>query len=131
MQFISTKYHAVLDYIIGTALICTPWIFYKWDNSLPMWVLSFAGIWLISYSLVTRYEYSLLKIIPMPFHLTLDMALGMGLIGSPWFFGFENQLWIPHIGFGLMQILITIFSSPKRAHQLYTGYHAKYKNRAI
>jgi hypothetical protein len=32
MRFIPTKFHAPLDYIVGVALIATPWIFQFSDN---------------------------------------------------------------------------------------------------
>jgi hypothetical protein len=127
MQFISTKYHAIIDYLMGAALISIPFLFYTWDNSIAMQILAIAGGSVILYSLATRYEYSLFKMISMKFHLTLDIFVGLMLIISPWMFGFAGDVFMPHITFGILQIVIVAFSSTTRAHQLYTGpYHNKF-----
>lgn len=127
MQFISTKYHAIIDYLMGAAMICTPWLFYEWDNSIQMQVLLISGLIILFYSLITRYEYSLFKMISVRFHLTLDVFMGIGLIVSPLVFNFYETVFIPHVCFGVLQIGIVAFSSSTRGHQLYTGpYHDKF-----
>lgn len=47
------------------------------------------GISIIVYSLLTRYELSVAKLIPMPVHLGIDAPGGILLIASPWLFGFR------------------------------------------
>ena len=127
VQFISTKYHAIIDYLMGVSLICIPFMFYNWDNSVQMQVLVVSGAFILFYSLVTRYEYSLFKMISIRFHLTLDVFTGIMLIISPWMFNFFQEVFIPHVTLGILQIAIVAFSSTTRAHQLYTGpYHNKF-----
>ena len=55
MRFISTKFHAPLDYIVGVALIAAPWIFQFSDNTAATIVPIVLGIGLIAYSLFTNY----------------------------------------------------------------------------
>ncbi len=126
MQFISTKFHALFDYVFAIALISTPWIFYEWEYSPSVLVLVLGGLWLIFYSLLTHYEYGILKIVPMDFHLTLDMLLALMLIVSPWIFDFYHQMFVPHLCFGVLKIVIIIFSSPKRIHHLYMHHSDKF-----
>jgi hypothetical protein len=123
MQFISTKYHSIADYLVGIALICTPWVFYSWDGSFPLWVLVYSGTIIIGYSALTEYEYGLLKIFPVKFHFMLDMIVGLILMASPWLFNFYEKMVIPYVFYGALQISITLFTSAKRVHHLYTGYH--------
>jgi len=102
-------------------------MFYNWDNSVQMQVLVVSGAFILFYSLVTRYEYSLFKMISIRFHLTLDVFTGIMLIISPWMFNFFQEVFIPHVTLGILQIAIVAFSSTTRAHQLYTGpYHNKF-----
>ena len=38
MRFIPTKFHAPLDYIVGAALIASPWIFGFADDTANVWM---------------------------------------------------------------------------------------------
>jgi hypothetical protein len=62
------------------------------------------GAGAILYSLCTIYELGVLHLIPMPTHLTLDLASGVLLAASPWLFGFSEQVWAPHLVLGLFEI---------------------------
>ena len=57
-------------------------------------------------SLITRYELSLAKIVPVPAHLGVDFAGGLLLAVSPWLFGFADVIRWPHLLVGLMEILV-------------------------
>jgi hypothetical protein len=72
------------------------------------------GVTLIVYSLLTRYELSLVKAIPVGTHLTLDFILAAVLALSPWLFGFSDlpaNAWVPHLVVGLAVILVVFMSS--------------------
>jgi hypothetical protein len=62
------------------------------------------GAGAIAYSLFTDYELGAVKIIPMPVHLALDASSGVLLAASPWLFGFGEDVWVPHVLFGLFEI---------------------------
>ena len=55
-------------------------------------------------SLITDYELSLTKLIPMPVHLGVDAAGGLLLAASPWLFGFADRVYWPHLILGLVEI---------------------------
>jgi hypothetical protein len=74
-----------------------------------VWVPRALGVVLIVYSLVTRYEWGVLKLVNMPYHLMIDLAASVFLAASPFIFGFINQspnAWLPHIVVGVTVILV-------------------------
>ena len=81
------------------------------------WLPVALGVGVIVYSLLTDYELSLVKVIPMPVHLGLDIAGGLLLAVSPWLFGFADEVWIPHVVFGILEIGDGLFTqtAPARA----------------
>jgi hypothetical protein len=42
--------------------------------------------------------------IPMSTHLILDMLSGTVLAASPWLFGFADEVWVPHVVLGILEV---------------------------
>ena len=112
MRFISTKAHGILDYLMCTVLIASPWIFGFAEGGAETWVPVIIGVSGILYSLVTDYEYSATKKLSMKTHLYIDMAAGAFLAASPWIFGFADYVYLPHLILGLAEIGAAIFTDP-------------------
>ncbi|WEO76825.1 hypothetical protein BJQ94_15905 [Cryobacterium sp. SO2] len=114
MRFIPTKVHAVLDYVVAIALILAPTIFmFEEVGGAAVIIPRILGIGLILYSLFTRYELGLVKVIGMPIHLIFDVVASVFLIASPFLFGFVNEApnaWLPHIAVGVAVILVVLCS---------------------
>jgi SPW repeat len=109
MRFIPTKFHAPLDYIVGAALIASPWIFSFSDTTAPTVVSIVLGIGLIAYSLITNYELGVWKVAPMAVHNLIDIVAGAFLALSPWLFGFADDpanVWIWFVIVGLAAIFL-------------------------
>jgi uncharacterized membrane protein HdeD (DUF308 family) len=109
MRFIPTKFHAPLDYIVGAALIASPWIFQFSEHTAATIVPIVLGIGLIAYSLFTNYELGVWKVAPMAVHNLIDIAAGTVLALSPWIFGFADEsanVWAPHLIAGLAAIFL-------------------------
>src|SRR3954470_12689855 len=104
MNLIPTRVHGFLDYIVGLLLIVAPWLFGFSHHGAASSVPIFLGAAAILYSLLTRYELGLIKVIPMPAHLALDVLSGIFLALSPWIFGFNHFVKWPHVIFGLIEI---------------------------
>ncbi|MFW5967694.1 MAG: SPW repeat domain-containing protein [Persicimonas sp.] len=104
MRFIPTNIHAILDYVIGAALILAPFVLGFDTGGAAMWVPIIIGAGIIAYSLFTRYEYSISNNIDMRTHLGLDALAGVVLAVSPWVFGFSELVWAPHLIVGLFEI---------------------------
>ena len=132
MRFIPTKFHAPLDYIVGAALIASPWIFSFSDTTAPTVVSIVLGIGLIAYSLITNYELGIWKVAPMAVHNLIDIVAGALLALSPWLFGFADDpanVWIWFVVVGVAAIFLGLTTRqlqlrPRRApgHRL-AGLH--------
>jgi hypothetical protein len=104
MRIISTRAHGMMDYLVGVLLILAPWLFNFDRGGAETWVPVLLGAGAILYSLFTDYELGMVRNIPMPTHLTLDLFNGLLLAVSPWLFGFSEIVWRPHLIVGLLEI---------------------------
>jgi hypothetical protein len=105
MHRISTRVHGMLDYPLGLLLIISPWLFgFADETGVARWLPFVLGASVLVYSMLTRYEFALSPVIPMPVHLGLDAIGGLLLAVSPWLFGFADRVWLPHLVFGLLEI---------------------------
>jgi hypothetical protein len=106
MRFLPTRVHGLLDYAMGALLVVAPWIFGFADDAggAATWVPVVLGLGVIGYSLLTDYELGLARKIPMPTHLMLDLGGGVLLAASPWLFGFADEVWVPHLVFGVLEV---------------------------
>ncbi len=119
-KFIPTKVHGALDYIVAIALIFAPWIFgFSQVGGAAVIVPMVLGAGLILYSLFTKYEWGLVKVLGMPYHLIVDVIASLFLIASPFLFGFYNMdmwnVWVPHVVVGIAVIIVVIFSQTQPA----------------
>jgi lysylphosphatidylglycerol synthetase-like protein (DUF2156 family) len=120
-KFIPTKVHGALDYIVAVALILAPWLFgFSEVGGAAVIVPMVLGVGLILYSLFTKYEWGLIKVLSMPYHLVIDVVASLVLIASPFLFGFYNMdmwnVWVPHVAVGIAVILVVIFSQSQPAY---------------
>jgi hypothetical protein len=89
---------------MGVILIAAPWLLNFDRGGAETWVPVVLGAGVILYSLFTNYEYSVAKGISMRTHLTLDVLSGIFLAASPWIFGFNEYVYLPHLIFGILEI---------------------------
>ncbi|MFD2569699.1 SPW repeat protein [Spirosoma soli] len=104
MRFISTKVHGVLDYLAGALIIASPWLFGFADGSSAQWVPVVTGVVLLLLSICTDYEAGPVKAFSMSFHLSMDVLAGILLAASPWLFGFADDVYMPHVILGILEI---------------------------
>lgn len=104
LRFIPTTVHGLLDYGVGVLLIAAPWLLGFHRGGAETWIPVMLGIGAMVYSLFTNYELGIIRRIPMPTHLLLDLMSGILLAASPWLFGFANYVWMPHLILGLLEI---------------------------
>jgi hypothetical protein len=121
-KFIPTKVHGALDYIVGIALILAPWLFAFSDRGGAAVAIPIVlGIGLIVYSIFTKYEWGLIKVLSMPYHLIIDLLAAALLAFSPFIFGFYDEntmnVWLPHVVVGIAVILVVIFSQSQPASE--------------
>lgn len=110
---ISSRVHGILDYIVGLALIAAPWLFgfVNFDQfEAATWTPIVIGSLIIGLSLITNYETSLAKIVPLRMHLAMDALVAVILAASPWLFGFSEYVYLPHVIVGVAELLIVAMS---------------------
>ena len=110
MNVINSRTHGVIDYVTGALLIIAPYIFGFADGGVEQWLPMLLGAMIIVMSLITKYELSAAKIIPLPTHLIVDILGGLLLAVSPWLFGFANVIWWPHLLVGLFEIVVAVLT---------------------
>ncbi len=121
MRFISTRIHGMADYATGLLLIAAPWLLGFADGSAAQWVPVVIGASILVMSLLTDYELSLSRVIPMPVHLGVDAAGGLLLAASPWIFGFADRVFWPHLIIGLLEIGAAVMTRTTPDTSAYSG----------
>ncbi len=89
---IPLKVHNVIDYIVGVALVLSPYVFGFADVTAARNVFLVVGLAWLAYSSLTNYYYSVAKIIPLGAHMALDALAGIVLILSPALFGYRDLI---------------------------------------
>jgi hypothetical protein len=104
MRILSTKFHGMLDYLMGLLLIFSPAIFGIPNGSVPANALQVVGGIMLLASLCTNYELGVFRMLPMKVHLAADVLLGTFVMLSPWILGFASQQVMPHVLLGVLEI---------------------------
>ncbi|MDB5021759.1 MAG: hypothetical protein JWQ28_2886 [Pedobacter sp.] len=120
MKIISRKVHAVIDYVVGVLLIAAPWIFKFSDIQAAKWTAIVVGVLILVMSMITDYEGGGKKMLSMGTHLTMDVIAGIFLAASPWLFGFSDEVYVPHLIVGILEIGAGLMT--ERASQHSSGH---------
>ena len=113
LRVIPTSVHGVLDYVSGSALLAAPELFRLKEVPSAALTPRLAGAGATAYSLMTDYELGVIRVLPMPVHLTLDAISGALLASSPWLFGYAKnglRYWLPHTLVGASEILAALMT---------------------
>lgn len=92
-------------------LLVAPYLFGFATGGVEQWLPQLIGATIIVMSLVTNYELSIAKIIPLNVHLGVDAMSGLLLVASPWLFGFADLIWWPHVLVGMMEIAVVVMTN--------------------
>lgn len=107
MKLLSTKTHGMLDYAAGPLLLSLPRLL-NWNQSATR-LLTGAAIGATVYSLLTRYELGVFKVLPMRAHLALDGMSGALLAAAPFFLPEEDEtVTAGLVGIGLFEIVAAL-----------------------
>jgi hypothetical protein len=121
LQFIPTKVHGALDYIVAIALLFAPMIFgFKEVGGAAVAIPMVLGAGLLLYSVLTNYEWGVFKVINMRYHLIIDTIAASLLALSPFLFGFSDEApnaWLPHIVVGITVLIVVLCSKTAPAAQ--------------
>jgi len=78
----STRSNATLDFVVAFVLILAPWILGYSDHAVTPVSRTLAAM-LLFYSLCTKYEFGILRMIPLQVHLFLDLGMAGLLAAAP------------------------------------------------
>jgi hypothetical protein len=110
---IPVRTHAIIDYVVGVLLVLAPFLLGFANGGAAMWVPILLGLSIIVYSLLTRYDLAVARVIPFGTHLALDAAGGLLLLVSPWLFGFAEVIWWPHVLVGIAELGVVALTDRK------------------
>jgi hypothetical protein len=96
--------HGLIDYFFGLGLILIPYLLGFSGGGAAQWVIWIFGFAIIGMSLLTKFEAGLIRVVPVPVHLAIDGLAGLIVAASPWIFGFAEQVWVPHVVLGLLEV---------------------------
>ena len=117
MRVIPSKIHGIADYLVGILLILAPTLFgFADEGDAQVWIPRILGIATIVMSLMTDYEWGIIKVIPFQMHLAMDAAQSIILLASPFLFGFIDEPaneWLPHIVVAIGEMAIVALSYPR------------------
>jgi hypothetical protein len=105
-----------MDYAVGALLIVAPYLLGFATGGPKQWVPMLLGIAMIGLALMTRYELGAMRVIPMPVHLGIDVLSGAFLAASPWLFGFANEVYLPHLIVGIVEIGTAAMTQTRPGH---------------
>lgn len=125
MRFIPTRFHGMLDYVVGLLLIASPWLFGFSDVDWATWTIVIAGVAALLQTIFTDFEVGIIHKIPMQSHLMVDFALGVILALSPWLFGFADEVYTPHLIGGIFSILASL-TTHRVPSESYRKTHAQH-----
>ncbi len=109
MRIITSRVHGMLDYAVGILLILAPQVLDLGPGAESR-VLVWLGVAALVYSVLTRYELGLVRLLPFRGHLGLDFVHAVILTSSPWVFGFADRVWVPHLVLGLAEFGVVALS---------------------
>ena len=91
MKPINPTTHGYLDYGIGALLLASPWLlgFNELSYMATMTMVAL-GVIVLALSIITDYPLGLLKAVPFRIHGILETAGALGLVASPWLFGYTE-----------------------------------------
>ena len=103
---IPIRVHAVLDYVVGVALLIAPYVLGFATGGVEQWLPQVVGLLTILLSLMTDYSLGPLKVVPFRVHLALDALFGVILALSPLVLGFADRILWPHVIVGLVYLIV-------------------------
>ncbi len=106
-KLFSTRTHGVLDYLTVAQLFSVPRIF-GWSEGATQWMTGMS-LGTLANSVVTRYEYGPLKLMPMQGHLAVDFLQGLLFCAFPLLFPKESTgVKATVVGFGVFSIFASL-----------------------
>lgn len=101
--------HALIEYVAAAVFIVAPFVL-GFEDGTATAVSIVIGVLVLGIAASTDWPAALMRTIPLPFHLALDLALAALLVASPFIFGFSDET-APTAFFiilGVVHLLLTL-----------------------
>lgn len=110
-KLIPTRVHGVLDYLFGVLYIALP-LLLNWPQP-AAGILMALGAGVLLYSIFTRYELGMIKVIPMSAHLAIDLLGGLLLLAAPLLGLVDESVRGWFWALGAIELVITLLTNPR------------------
>lgn len=117
MRLVSIKNHIAIDYSMGIILLLWPWPFLQDVTASASYVMIVMGAVILTQNLITKSPYGIFPLVPFKFHLFMDYILGAFLAASPWLLGFQTQVILPHIIFGIALVALAFVTDQRPSQE--------------
>lgn len=114
LQFVTPNQHGIGDHGAASLLIVMTFVLGLGASSLlAKWINVGMGVFLVSYSLLTKYRLGVLKVLRFPSHLAIDKIDAMVFVVSPFLFHFSG-IDFCYVIVAISVILIVLVTMPKQ-----------------
>ena len=91
MKPISALSHGVLDYLVGIALLGSPWLFgFHLTSDNATYTMVAMGLVVLLLSMCTNYPLGMIRSVSFPLHGKIETAGAVVLLVSPWLVHFSD-----------------------------------------
>ena len=105
MRLIPRPLHGVLDYIMGLFFTVSPWLFgYVHTQPVAADLAMIFGGGILIYTALTNFEVGIVRLIPFPAHLILDVVVGLALAGAPIIFAVRGGAAVVFVVVGIFEL---------------------------
>jgi hypothetical protein len=112
MEKLPSEVHGVIDYLTAGMLMALPRMF-RWSSKATT-LMTGAALGTMVYSLMTRYELGLFKMLPFKTHLALDAMNGAMFAAAPLLMPDEDpSVTAAMVGIGVFELAVIAMSNPE------------------
>jgi hypothetical protein len=110
MKILCNKTHGILDYVTVIAFALIPTVFGL--TGIPMALSYTLAIVHFLMTALTRFEFGMIKVLPLKFHKWVEMIVGPVLLVISWVLGFSDDVKARTVFMvaGVVIILVGLFS---------------------
>ena len=91
IKFVTKNIHAYLDYPVALALIGLPFILGLGAvNPMALWLSVATGVAAFLLTVLTDHHLGLIRVVPYPVHMAVDLIVGLTFLAAPFLFGFAG-----------------------------------------
>ncbi len=120
IRVVSTHVHGIVGSIPLAVAFAGPRLLGIEDVPASARALRLWGAGAVAYTALTDFELGVVKVLPMPAHLALDVVGALALSASPWVSGYVRtgrRYWLPHALIGIAVILLALITRTQPSYK--------------